>query len=237
MCEFALNSSISTSTKWAPFELTYGYLPVISTVLPTLAEHPGVQEYAKRAREGLCLAYDALIESRVAQTTQANKARRPEPVIKAGDQVYLSTSNLSLPKGRATRLTPRYVGPYRVLEADSSISRYRLELPAALAARNIHPVFHASLLRPYHPNDPELFPRRDSQHEYDFGLPDDREWLVEEITKHVWEGRGKHSIKFFIKWIASDEITKEPLEAVEDLEALDRYLDLQGVKEWSELPR
>jgi hypothetical protein len=237
MCEFALNSSISTSTKWAPFELTYGHLPVISTILPRLADHPGVKEYARRAREGLYLAYDALIESRVAQTTQANKARRPEPKIAVGDQVYLSTSNLSLPKGRATRLNPRYVGPYRVLEADPKVSRYRLELPAALAARNIHPVFHASLLRPYHPNDPDLFPRRDSQHEYDFGLPDDREWLVEEITKHVWEGRGKNTIRFFIKWVASDEITKEPLETVEDLEALDRYLDLQGVQEWNELPR
>jgi hypothetical protein len=68
-------------------------------------------------------------------------------------------------------------------------------------------------------------------------LPDDQEWLVKEITKHVWEGRGKNTIRFFVKWIASDEVTKEPLEIVEDLEALDRYLDLQGVKEWSDLSR
>ena len=68
-------------------------------------------------------------------------------------------------------------------------------------------------------------------------MPDDREWLVEDIIGHVWEGRGKNSIKFWIKWIASDENTKEPLEAVEELEALDRYLDLQGVDDWAKLPR
>jgi hypothetical protein len=237
MSEFALNSSVSASTKAAPFELTYGYLPTVSLSMPKLSEHVGVKDYARRAKEGLQLAYDALIEGRVSQTTQANRRRRPEPKMRAGDQVYLSTANLSLPKGRASKLLPRYVGPYTILEADPSVSRYKLDLPAALTARKIHPVFHVSLLRPYYPNDPELFPRRDSQHEFDFGLPDDREWLVEEVTSHVWEGRGKNTIKFMIKWVASDEITKELLSTVEDLEALDRYLDLQGVDDWTKLPR
>jgi hypothetical protein len=237
MCEFALNSSISASTRASPFELTYGYLPTVSLAIPRITEHPGVKEYAKRAKEGLQLAYDAIIEGRVSQTTQANKRRRPDPEMRVGDLVYLSTANLSLPKGRAVKLMPKFVGPYKILEADASVSRYKLELPAALTARSIHPVFHSSLLRPYFPNDLAIFPRRDSQHEFDFGLPDDREWLVEDIVKHAWEGRGKKTIKFYIKWIASDEVTKEPYESVKDLEALDRYLDLQGVDDWTKLPR
>jgi hypothetical protein len=237
MCKFALNSSISASTKLAPFELTYGYLPTIATALPKAAQYPGVAEYAEQARSGLMLAYDALIESRVVQTTYANRRRRQEPSLTVSDCVYLSTANLSLPKGRAKKLLPRFVGPYRIIKADPSISRYTLELPAALTARRIHPVFHVSLLRPHVPSDPTLFPGRDAQHEYDFGLPDDQEWLVEEITGHIWEGQGKNTIKFLVKWIAADEITKEPISVVNELEALDRYLELQGVQEWAELAR
>ncbi|KZT63165.1 hypothetical protein DAEQUDRAFT_644407, partial [Daedalea quercina L-15889] len=85
---------------------------------------PGVRAFADRAFENLLVAHDAIIESRIVQTTQANRRRRAEAPtdgsptpFEVGNLVYLSTQNLSLPKGRANKLTPRYVGPYRVLKA------------------------------------------------------------------------------------------------------------------------
>lgn len=237
LCEFALNSSVSASTKFAPFELNYGYLPIMSTVLPLPSEFPGVQAFAEQAQANLVAAMDAIIESRVIQRHQSNQLRRPDPKIEAGDLIYLSTRNLSLPKGRAAKLAPKYVGPYKVLEADESVSKYKLELPLALTLRHIHPVFHASLLRPYYPSDPVMFPMRDSQHDYDFGLPDDREWLVEDIIGHTWEGQSPDKLKLQVKWAVSDETTWEPIASVDDLEALDRYLELHAVSDWKHLPR
>jgi hypothetical protein len=111
--------------------------------------------------------------------------RRQEPTIKEGDLVYLSTKNLSLPKGRANKLMPKYVGPYKVLQADPETSNYMLELPSELVRRRIHPKFHVGLLRPHKPNDDALFPNRVSVDAYDFGTPDNAKCIVDELNGMV----------------------------------------------------
>jgi hypothetical protein len=104
-----------------------------------------------------------------------------------GDLVYVSTADLSLPKGRATKLLLKYVGPFKVLDAQSSTSNYKIELPAQLQARHLHDRFHQSKLRPYHTNDDALFPYQEAHMLYNFGVPDDQEWLVDEIVAHKWD--------------------------------------------------
>ena len=51
-----------------------------------------------------------------------------------GDHVYLSTQNLTLPKGRARKLVPKYIGPYKIVKAHNEASTVMLELPLALIA-------------------------------------------------------------------------------------------------------
>ncbi|WMV41499.1 hypothetical protein MTR67_034884 [Solanum verrucosum] len=46
--------------------------------------------------------------------------------------------------GKKGKVSPRYVGPYRILKRIGKVA-YELELPADLAA--VHPVFHISLLK------------------------------------------------------------------------------------------
>src|ERR1700749_5207173 len=133
LAEFALNSSISSSTGFALFELNYGFLPTfIGGISPTDEAKPGIKQFMTHALNNLKMAHDAIIERRVIQTQQANKRRRPEGPIAEGDKVYLSTENLSLPKSRTRKLMPKYIGPYRVTKSHPAESRYTLDLPPEL---------------------------------------------------------------------------------------------------------
>jgi len=80
-----------------------------------------------------------------------------------------------MPKGRASKLVPKYVGPYKIIKAIPSTSNYKLELPLELVKQWIHNRFHMSLLRPHSPNDDALFPNRRKVQPYDFSMPDKME--------------------------------------------------------------
>jgi hypothetical protein len=199
---------------------------------------PGVRIFAQNALDNLLCAHDAVIASRITQTYQANKRRRDESSsskfpFKEGDLTYLLTQNLALPKGRARKLLPKYIGPYKILKTTQDNSTVNLELSDELKARGIHPTFHTSLLKPFVANDDTLFPHRDPKLFYDFGLPDDTEWVVDEINAHKWTG---NRIDFQVKWSLGDT-TWESYNNCKDLKALDDYLALIGVDSWRKLPR
>jgi len=236
LTEFAINSTISGSTGFAPFELNYGFMPQFNRgITPSETSQPGVKQFAEMANENISKAHDAIIHSRVNQTFQANKRRRELPPYDIGDKVYLSTENLALPKGRARKLMPRYVGPYKIIARKPEMSRYTLELPEPMKKRRINPSFHESKLRPFQRNDDTLFPKREVNVYYDFGEPEDQEWLVDEILAHQWKGK---CLEFLVRWNLGDT-TWEPYKECKDLAALDRYLELQGLDEdeWEKLPK
>ena len=231
LTEFAINSSTSATTGFAPFELNYGYMPRTMAGINDNASYIGVREFAQRARHNLEMAHDAIIDSRIHQAFQANKLRQQGPEFGEGDMVYLSTQNLALPKGRARKLMPKFIGPYKIIQCHPETSNYTLELPEELRVRRIHPNFHASLLRRHEPNDDALFPGREARSFYDFGLDDQQEWLVDEIMGHRWNGR---QIEFLVRWTLGDS-TWEPYDHCKELAALDEYLTLHGVKNWRSL--
>jgi hypothetical protein len=234
LVEFAINASISASTGYAPFELVGRYMP---SMIKEMGKHtkvpPGVRKFAEQALLNLAEAHDSIIESRIFATFYVNKKWSEEPEIPEGSMVYLSTKNLALPKGRAGKLLPKYVGPYRVQKVLPHCSSYELELPEVLASRRVHNRFHVSLLRPYVESSDALFPERAVPGPYDFGAPADDEWHVEAIIGHRWTGTG---VDFQVKWTLGD-VTWESFKAVKLLSALDDYFALHGVKTWNKLPK
>jgi transposase InsO family protein len=232
--EFALNSNISATTGYAPFELNHGFIPPLSQRLSVNTRFTGVKQFAQQALWNLTAAHDAIIESRVVQTHHANSTRRTGSTIAPGHLVYLSTKNLALPKGRAKKLLPKFIGPYKVVEANMPASTATLELPPDLMARRIHPTFHVNLLRTYVPNDSERFPRRDVKSFYDFGTDHEQEWFVDEILAHRWVDQDQLELQ--VRWTLGD-VTWEPLAECKELEALDAYLELHGAKRPRELSR
>jgi hypothetical protein len=188
MVEFALNSAISSSTGFAPFELNCGYMPIVNPgITPTPSSLPGIKHFVMHTLQNLANAHDAIIESWVCQTHYANTHRCEDNSFMVGDLIYVSTADLLLPKGQAMRLLLKYIGLFKVLEAHPNTSSYRVELPTLLHMWNLHDRLHCSKLRHYHVNDNALFPHQEAHMYYNFGTPNNREWLIDEILAHRWD--------------------------------------------------
>ena len=68
---------------------------------------------------------------------------------------------------------------------------------------------------------------------YNFGDDPDKEWNVDSIVSHK---HTSNSILFDVQW-DTGETTRELYNNCKELEALDRYLELHGIKHWCELPK
>ncbi|KAJ9521393.1 hypothetical protein QJQ45_001229 [Haematococcus lacustris] len=127
------------------------------------------------------------------QAYMANKGRK-EVEYHTGQLVLLSTRNLRMKPGKAKKLLPRFIGPFKVLEHVGPVA-VRLDLPRAMA--RMHPVFHVSLLRPYTSEHPHL--------------PPPVEWLdeaplyeVEKLLAHRGVRAGK-ARGYLVKWQGYDD--------------------------------
>ncbi|KAI3998201.1 hypothetical protein K525DRAFT_214961 [Schizophyllum commune Loenen D] len=80
--EFAINSVRSETTGYAPFFLNTGRMPrsMIWDDAPR-TEYPAVRTYARRVKEAIMQAHDAVIAARVKQTRDANRKRRRAPFV------------------------------------------------------------------------------------------------------------------------------------------------------------
>ena len=226
--EFAINSARSETTGFAPFTLNYGQIPK-SMIWETDMKYPGVRTFAQQMKDAIMRAHDSIIAARVKQTRLANNRRKETPFVK-GDLVYLSTANLTLPKGRARKLAPKFIGPFQILE-DYCNNTFLLDIPAELKKRGIHPAFHASLLRVHVPNDDRRFPGR--QLPQIIGLGKVEELNVKNISDH--HGKGADAL-FEVLYTNGDSVWLLYLE-VKQLEALSQYLEAQGAPTVNDLPR
>ena len=93
------------------------------------------------------------------------------------------------------------------------VSFYLVELPAQLMVHKIHNQFHYNKLCTYSANDDVLFSHQEAHLYYDYGMPDNQEWLVDEILAHKWD---KNKLSFQIYWNLSDT-TWEPYKMCKDL--------------------
>lgn len=228
--EFAINLARSDSTGFSPFFLNTGRMPrtfIWDSALST--EFPGVRIFAQQLKVAVMSAHDSILAARIKQTRSANNHRRQAP-FQVNDLVYLSTENIRFPKGLARKFLPKYIGPYPIIR-DFGNETFEIELPTHLRRRGIHNTFHASLLRIHVPNDDRLFPGRlDTQV---FEIDDaDPEWAVDEIVSHTGKGSDAH---FQIKWKSGDK-TWMQYHQISHLQALQSYLDIQGVAGISDLP-
>ena len=90
--------------------------------------------------------HDTILEHRIEQMHYSNKHCKPGIKYQINDLVYLLTKNLTLPKHRARKLMPKFIGLYKILKAMNKLSNVILELPQEFKDREINPTFHTNLV-------------------------------------------------------------------------------------------
>ena len=219
--EFAINSARSDTTGYSPFFLNYGRMPramIWNTARKN--EYPGVRVFAQRLKSAVMAAHDSILAARIKQTRNANRKRALVP-FKEGEFAYVSTENMTFPKGLARKLIPKYVGPYLLLK-DFGNQSFQVQLPSHMIARGIRNVFHSSLLRIHHPNDDRRFPGRLYSQILAETEPDhEMEWAADKIVSHAGS---KDKAIFEVLWRSGDK-TWLPLNQVKELELLAPYFD------------
>ena len=148
LVEFSYNNSYQASIGMAPYEALYGRrcrTPLCwSDIDESRVIGPNlVQETMDKVR----LIQPRMKSAQSRQKSYADRRRRP-PEFMEGDHVFLKVSPTKgvMRFGQSGKLSPRYIGPYEILERVNDVA-YRLALPTDL--NKVHNVFHVSMLRKY----------------------------------------------------------------------------------------
>lgn len=160
---FAMNNTLRRSTQHTPAELVFGkrlsltppLLPSSSTAASAIPQaQPTAMEWelaAKRMELDEGIACDELLLAKHRQSVQANKHRRPDPVYRPGDKVYLNTAEFRHEYKTTTncsaKFIPRWEGPFTILRAFPEQSLYELDVP--ITSTQSMPRCHVSRLKPY----------------------------------------------------------------------------------------
>lgn len=149
LVDFVYNNSYQSSIKMAPHEALYGRpcrLPLCwAETSGTVMSGP---EMIRETTEQVRQIKQRLLTAQSRQKSYANRRRRALEFA-VGDRVFLRVA----PRhgiqrfGRRGKLSPRYVGPFEVVERIGEVA-YRLALSPNLA--RVHNVFHVSMIRKYH---------------------------------------------------------------------------------------
>jgi hypothetical protein len=143
LVEMAINNSTSNTTGHSPFYLNHGFEMVtpFELHLPKGNSSPW-GKMLESLRQTWELTHEKLKARRDIILTAEHK---PLP-FRVGDKVLLSTRNM--PRTTSKKMTQRWIGPFEIIKEVGGGS-FKLELPTTMG---IHPVFHSSLLKPYHSN-------------------------------------------------------------------------------------
>jgi hypothetical protein len=129
--EFTLNSSVAGATKQSPFEGATGWQPSLWPVDSWVTtDVPGADGFTENVRLNWLKATDSIIGTRLDMAVQANKYRRSDPAeFVVGNQVYVSTKDLSFPGSMSRNFIPRYVGPFLITASNPLTSNYTITFP------------------------------------------------------------------------------------------------------------
>ena len=144
MAEYANNNAVNANTGLTPFKALMGYNPNFDIEMSQEPE-PASQDVQERIKKLNALRRQLQVsweQARKAQKKYYNK-KHLKKSFNISNQVYLAAKNI-ITRRPSNKLNLKFISPFRILELISSHA-YRLELFTDF--KDIHPVFHVSLLR------------------------------------------------------------------------------------------
>ena len=180
------------------------------------AKVPSAEHFTTTFSTSIGEAKKALL---AAQSRQRALKKRRHVEYAKGDEVWLSSRNISVQGPGTRKLMPRWLGPFKVIELCGPVA-YKLELPATMS--RLHPVFHVSLLQKYVPPAGGRRKRSPDPIVLDDG---ELEWEVEAVLYHrqrKHKRRGKISHDYFVKWkgYGMEEASWEPEQNLDNCKEL-----------------
>ncbi len=177
-CEFAVNNAYHDNLQTTPFMLNYGFNPKSTYITHSReagsASNPSAVKMKVDMQQVLVQARDALHKAQDRYKFYADKHRR-DVEYKVGDRVLLSTKNIKIRGKKVSKLMPRFMGPYEIIQRVGKVA-YKLQLPPS---SKIFPVFHVSLLKAYKSD-----PTREQTSSDPLELATDEYFVVEKILDH-----------------------------------------------------
>jgi len=215
LIEFAYNNSYHSSIGMAPYEALYGR-PCRSPVCwSDVGERQLVgPEIVQMYAEKVDVIRQRLATAQSRQKSYADRRRR-ELRFEVGDHVFLkiSPSRGVMRFGKKGKLSPRYVGPFEILERIGEVA-YRIALPPQFSG--LHNVFHVSMLRKYVADPPHVIQLEVPEIRQDLSLEERPVEIVDRMvhqlrrrTIPMVKVRWQHHSEREATWEIEEEVRKE----------------------------
>ncbi|XP_073136993.1 uncharacterized protein [Henckelia pumila] len=151
LVEFSYNNSYQASIEMTPFEALYGKKCRSPLFLDDLSKVPVTgPDMIRDMSDKIKLIQSRMRAAQDRQAKYSNVRCRPLS-FEQGDRVFLKIYPFrgTTRFGKRSKLSPRYIGPYEILDRIDDLA-YILALPPALS--DILDVFHVSMLKKYQPD-------------------------------------------------------------------------------------
>ena len=229
-------NTVNTSTGFSGFQLMTGQSPGVIPLLLTISSPPdhdsevnnGVADthmVLQRLEDDIQAAKDNLLLVKVSQAAQKNKGCSAEKLYAIGDKVMLSTFHqqrdyVQTGQNCVTKFMPRFNGPYMITSTFPLHSVYTIDMPNS---PELYSHFHATLLKPFIPNNKELFPSHIHLHPGMVITEKGEEWFIDQIIDERKHSRG---YQYLVRWGGEGPEMDSwlPRAEVEECEALDVWL-------------
>ena len=190
LAEFAHNQKTSV-TGFSPFMVNYGQQPNIRGEHQKQVRNESAKDFVETMKGTIKLAKESLEHVALDMKKYYDRKVRPSIEYKKGDLVLLEGTNIRSERP-SKKLDDKRFGPFKIVEKVGKAA-YKLKLDAKW--RNVHPVFHESLLHPY------ASPTFPTQQKPPPPPPDLIQGVEEQEIEEIlasWERRG--NIEYLVSW-------------------------------------